>query len=135
MIYTTQWLNQNKLTPDLTIFAFKADNYLNCRKKPTHHLQWKHSWRYIMIIGRHTIEERYKLQTICHCKCIVKNFHKTLNIVNIWSRHHSTGEMHQNEYKQACVWCSGSWGSLWYFHKQDIFLILIQIWQELGWHA
>ncbi len=24
--------------------------------------------------------------------------------------------MHQNEYKQAYFWCSGSWDSLWYLH-------------------
>ncbi len=32
--------------------------------------------------------------------------------------------MHQNEYKQAYVWSSGSWDSLWYFDKQDIFFPL-----------
>ncbi len=29
-------------------------------------------------------------------------------------------KMHQNEYKQAYVWSSGSWDSMWYF-QQDIF--------------
>ncbi len=29
--------------------------------------------------------------------------------------------MHQNEYKHAYVWSSGSWDSLCYFHKHDIF--------------
>ncbi len=31
--------------------------------------------------------------------------------------------MHQNEYKHAYVWSSGSWDSLWYFHKQDVFTL------------
>ncbi len=32
----------------------------------------------------------------------------------------SVWKMDQNEYKHAYVWSSGSWDSLWYFHKQDV---------------
>ena len=38
-----------------------------------------------------------------------------------WSYLESAWKIHQNEYKQAYVWSSGSWDSLWYFHNQDIF--------------
>ncbi len=39
----------------------------------------------------------------------------------------SAWKIHQNEYKQACVWSSGSWDSLWYFHMQDIFFPLKRV--------
>ncbi len=41
-----------------------------------------------------------------------------------------------NEYKQAYVWSCGSWDSLWYFHKQDIFLPLKHVlltWIVFNW--
>ncbi len=51
-----------------------------------------------------------------------KIFNKIQNCEKVWPYFESACKMHQNEYKQAYVWCSGSWDSLWYFHKQDIFL-------------
>ncbi len=44
-----------------------------------------------------------------------------LNIMSIF------GINLENAYKQAYVWSSGSWDSLWYFHKEDISFLLIPV--------
>ncbi len=39
----------------------------------------------------------------------------------------STWKMHQNEYKQAYVWSSGSWDNLWYFKYLVIFHVQTEV--------
>ena len=64
-----------------------------------------------------------------------ENDQKVQNHKILCSYLESACKMHQNEYKHAYVWSSGSWDNMWYFHKHQNEYKQAYVWSSGSWDS